>query len=212
MISERIIHKSRHIVGWAGKPPYRERVTVNIEIRETPKGPELSVTEEVTDSHYRMVAFGAGLTSTRQVGHHYEGWNAALVSELVDVADRWHLNSMRAGCEHQRAMGWGSCPGHHVGTVRGPCNGDADAGKLDPTSGRQLDYCRGWPVCLKPGRGHIRAMGSVHCGKWGAPIREDCREDMLGRPCPECGYRYGSAWLYESLPEEVIAFVTSLPK
>jgi hypothetical protein len=25
---------------------------------------------------------------------------------LAEVWDRWHLNDMRAGCEHQRAAGW----------------------------------------------------------------------------------------------------------
>lgn len=32
----------------------------------------------------------------------------------------------------------------------------------------------------------------------------------IGAPCPECGYRYGVAWLYEPLPQHVIDWVNSL--
>lgn len=37
-------------------------------------------------------------------------------------------------------------------------------------------------------------------------------KDSIGAPCPECGYRYGTAWLYRELPKEVAtwarAFIT----
>ena len=33
---------------------------------------------------------------------------------------------------------------------------------------------------------------------------------ILGKACPVCGYKYGSAWLYEPLPEEVIEFLKKL--
>ena len=32
------------------------------------------------------------------------------------------------------------------------------------------------------------------------------------KKCPECGYSYGSQWLHEELPEEVIKFVTDFVK
>lgn len=31
-----------------------------------------------------------------------------------------------------------------------------------------------------------------------------------GEPCPICGYKYGSAWLYAPLPQDVIDFVQPL--
>lgn len=57
---------------------------------------------------------------------------------LVELWDRWHLNDMRAECEHQRALGW---------------------------------------------------TYQTH------PAAE----------CPECGYRLGTAWLYEELPGDFLA-------
>lgn len=34
------------------------------------------------------------------------GWSRDMVARLAEIWDRWHLNDMRAGCEHQRAAGW----------------------------------------------------------------------------------------------------------
>lgn len=36
-------------------------------------------------------------------------------------------------------------------------------------------------------------------------------KDSIGAPCPECGYRYGTAWLARALPQDVIAWAEGLP-
>jgi hypothetical protein len=36
-------------------------------------------------------------------------------------------------------------------------------------------------------------------------------EGLMCRPCPECGYKYGTAWLSEPVPETVLAFLRNLP-
>lgn len=33
-----------------------------------------------------------------------EGWTEEMYRKLLDIWKRWHLNDMRAGCSHQRAM------------------------------------------------------------------------------------------------------------
>ena len=67
--------------------------------------------------------------------------------KLAEICDRWHLNDLRAGCEHQRALGW------------------------TPAAYGTPEYVN--------------------------------RTDCVGKPCPTCGYRYGSAWLYEEVPSYV---------
>ena len=33
----------------------------------------------------------------------------------------------------------------------------------------------------------------------------------LSKPCPVCGYKYGTAWLSEEVPERVLEFLAGLP-
>lgn len=42
-------------------------------------------------------------------------------------------------------------------------------------------------------------------------VRPDERPDgLMGVPCPECGYKYGTAWLHEDVPEDVLEFLASV--
>lgn len=97
----------------------------------------------------------------------------ARVQRLVEIWRRWHLNTMRAGCEHQRALGWDKEP--------------IDASK--PTNTYGLHF---------PGQKQA---------SWNllSLVREDEHPGgKLSKPCPECGYRYGSAWVTEKIPSEII--------
>jgi hypothetical protein len=73
------------------------------------------------------------------------GWDAAKAERLAEIADRWHLNDMRAACAHMVDL------------------------PDDPTY--------------------------------------DARKDIT---CPVTGYRYGTAWLVEPLPVDVIDFIVNL--
>jgi hypothetical protein len=65
-------------------------------------------------------------------------WDEASVLALLDLWDRWHLNDMRVGCEHQRALGWRSYDAHP------------------------------------------------------------------SEPCPTCGFKFGTRWLSEPVPDHVL--------
>ena len=41
--------------------------------------------------------------------------------------------------------------------------------------------------------------------------RQEHQEGLLSHPCPVCGYRYGSAWRKEELPQRVVQFIGGLP-
>jgi hypothetical protein len=36
-------------------------------------------------------------------------------------------------------------------------------------------------------------------------------DGLLTKPCATCGYKYGSSWLKEDLPEAVVSFLSALP-
>lgn len=73
---------------------------------------------------------------------------SAALLELADIADRWHLNEMRAGCAHQTVV-WEDEPYHRPSLTQ-------------------------------------------------------------TQPCPVSGYRYGSAWLVEPLPTDVLTRLLAL--
>lgn len=99
---------------------------------------------------------------------------------LVETWERWHLNDMRPGCEHQRAEGWGDRP-------------------IDPD---------------KPTRAYGRHFEGQSHDSWNLLgwVRPDEHPDgLLTRPCPTCGYRYGTAWLHEDVPADVLDWLRRFP-
>jgi hypothetical protein len=83
---------------------------------------------------------------------------------LVALWDRWHLNDMKAGCEHQEFR-YRNHPDER------------------PTSRNN----------------YLGASGdTMSPDEWSA--------------CPECGYKYGSQWLFESLPADILDQIDAAAK
>lgn len=127
-------------------------VRVMIELRDTGKGPELSIMGETPNGGGQCIDELDGIVS------YCEPWNAEKVSDLARIWRTWHLNGMNSACEHQRALGWKY--DDHL---------DQDD---DPETNPGYPYA--------------------------------------GERCPECGYRIGSAWLYEPLPADVLAWLAEI--
>ncbi len=80
-----------------------------------------------------------------EINQYAPGWDEEMEAVLRSLWAEWHLNDMRSGCEHQRALGW-------------------------------VKY-----------------------------------NEHPSEPCPQCGYKFGSAWLFEPVPGEVIQWLKALP-
>lgn len=37
-------------------------------------------------------------------------------------------------------------------------------------------------------------------------------QGLLAEPCPVCGYKYGTAWLHEDVPDDVLRWLAALPE
>ncbi len=162
-----------------------------------------------------------------------ESWKARKVDleRLAEVWNNWHLNDMRAGCEHQRAN-WSTTEKLevvHYGltlkasqmrtkaieeTARATARGEEI--KLSDTA-RVLVLLEDWfkdrftpPDADSPLSGcyEIRKREQKAAG-W---VREDEHpRGLLSKPCTACGYKYGSAWLKEDVPEDVLEWLHGLP-
>lgn len=75
------------------------------------------------------------------------GWTRAKTMIFLHIWKKWHLNDLKAGCEHQRWLGW----------------------------------------------------------------EEEGYDKHPSEPCPICGYKFGSAWNREEVPQNVLDFLFSLP-
>jgi hypothetical protein len=123
-----------------------------LEIRFDGKRLSISGVEGPKKNGDALGGCGQVIDSLDRILTYCPGFDASKVAELKSVWARWHLNDMRAGCEHQESEQWGK--------------------RINPV---------------------------------------DPATDPVGKPCPTCGYKYGTEWKFEQVPSDVIAFLDSLP-
>jgi hypothetical protein len=159
------------------------------------------------------------------------GWNAETIKRFFDIWDRWHLNDMRAGCEHQRGAEWESreVTLYHF-TLTEQASKDKKAaeqcaldalrrGEIFKPTAQQTELAV-LPYEVTHHEPHLPARGQFYQPRnrgatekkntnWLKPSEHPA--GLLCKPCPVCGYKYGTAWKREEVPADVIAFLQSLP-
>jgi hypothetical protein len=70
------------------------------------------------------------------------------------------------------------------------------------------------PGCVHQAEWNMSKMLELPGGEkkeagWVTP--DEHPEGLLEKPCPVCGYKYGSAWNKESIPDDVLAWLYNLP-
>lgn len=159
------------------------------------------------------------------------GWSAALVDHFAQVWDRWHLNDMRSGCEHQRASWDISEP---LEVVEYNLTTEARTERTKAIESAARASANGEPCPLTPLGRALVLLPDPYLPRHSPPDADDilsgCYEvrkretkaagwvyphqhtrGLLTKPCEVCGYKYGTAWLYEPVPSDVLAFLRDLP-
>lgn len=158
------------------------------------------------------------------------GWTRADIQQFLDYWRAWHLNNLRAGCEHQRAA-WN--PAEKLQLEQYTWADRYHAARRAVESGTATpaeyeEYMKLTPrvhaVTIEIKRVNYRtpevaellAAGWIKVQKteektagWVYP--ESHPGGLLGKPCDVCGYKYGSAWLREEVPADVIEWLFSRP-
>lgn len=174
-------------------------------------------------------------------GEPVDGWTKEMLDKLCEIWDRWHLNDMRPYCEHQREIGWDELAvkkvtlyNYRLTTESMNRKKDAEKAALDalregrtfiPTE-EQTTYAA-MPYSVKtyeeltgeaaeryePKKPlFIGDEGATETKMLGWLSQEEHPEGILGKACPICGYKYGTSWKKEEVPEEVIEWLFSLPE
>lgn len=165
-----------------------------------------------------------------------KGWTDEMLKKFCSIWDTWHLNYMRPFCEHQKALGWNQLASVKVKIFHYMMTSEAldkkkaaEKAALDALrEGRtftpteldvfysNLEYLKDSPVELlddpnyKPDPS-LLSGGAVSVKSLGLLTPAEHPEGILGKACPVCGYKYGTAMLSEEVPVDVLKWLFSLP-
>ena len=166
-------------------------------------------------------------------------WNEEMLQKFCDIWDRWHLNDMRPYCSHMKELGWVEQLQEKVKVRKWDVTKEArdkarDAEKraieclkngdvFIPTPEETMYANIGYGVTTYndelPAHPEFYEFKERDC--LGHPNEEyktrgwiSCTEHelgFLGKKCPVCGYGYGTSWIKEDVPQEVIDWLFALP-
>lgn len=170
----------------------------------------LSVTSDLLRNG-RFDSCGSSLYDVPDGARWKPGWSPERYDRLVALGRRWHLNTMRAACAHMTPLDVGSTV--YWPTLSGPLElftitsyAPSRNAWFDPSTGEEIQRPSDAPrkTCW-------------HCGhsESTAQFREvydavDHYGANRGLVCPRTGYRYGSSWLVEPLPPEILDEIADL--
>lgn len=158
------------------------------------------------------------------------GWSRKLTRKFLKTWRAWHLNDMRAGCEHQRAEGVGSrsltVKTYWINSTAWKLKRAAEAEKVTAAQeGRAANLTpaqvflvgKEWFLDRHTLPGSESPLAGLYELKKeekklsGWVYESEHAEGELMKKCPVCGYAYGSSWLKEDVPADVLEFLESLP-
>lgn len=143
----------------------------------------------------------------------------------------YHLNDMHAECEHQAAAGWLSIARKKVSIYTFRMTTEAisaqhkleheilDAAKVGKpyttTTEEQillkLSYTqKAHKDTLPDNIAPFYKLNEVELKALGWLSEKEHPDGLLSRPCPVCGYKYGTEWLYRAIPPEDEAIILQL--
>lgn len=173
-------------------------------------------------------------------GNPTDDWTKEMLDKLCDIWDKWHLNDMRPYCEHQKKLGWDKLAGKKVTLYnyrltieaikkqkeaeKAALNALKEGKTFTPTA-EQIKYAT-LPYFMKTHEELTGELAELYEPKkplyvgdnsfeetktlgWLRP--EEHPDGILCKPCPICGYKYGSSWKKEEVPQEVIDWLFNLP-
>ena len=165
------------------------------------------------------------------------GWSREMLDKLCDIWDAWHLNDLRPYCEHQKALGWDKEAVEAITIHRYSLTSEAYKRQKDAKSAAITALKNGETFTPTASQVYYATLpyfldvygdkklnvssdyrpsdltGCSSETKTRGWMRFDQSElGLIGKPCPVCGYKYGTAWKKEEVPKEIIDWLFALPE
>lgn len=180
-----------------GRDKIGRKIEFEFEITRRNGYPEFSMCAQIWNKFHTDIIMGGQCIEEAVKEIHTHIVSREKINRMVEVWKRWHLNGMYAGCEHQRAEHWED---RRINPAEMPksCHANRD----------ERGILAIWVYPTEAAVGHFEKGAWVEAQRFVSP--DQCHPDgLLTKKCPVCGYRYGSKWLREDLPAEIIAEVKS---
>lgn len=183
-------------------------------------------------------AYSAGQCyDTLRQGVANAGWTADSLYKLLDIWERWHMNDMngmKPYCEHQVGEAWN--PDRQVkvykykmsvallneqNRLKKNVEEKLSAGAVVQLKEPQLSlynkpyfvkyYNSTSPAGYEKYSEETKPVGSLYPMDSDTTWGDKHPLGILCKPCPICGYKWGSSWRAERIPAEVLTWLESLP-
>jgi hypothetical protein len=136
---------------------------------------------------------------------------------LVEIWKKWHLNDMNAGCEHQDdwdtqapittyEYAMDSDRVKHISDIKEEAIEAARLGRRANLTDyeRQLLAAPHFITNDNPEPPFGYKLYKEKHDKAGWVRPEDHPQGLLTKPCPKCGHKYGTSWLFREVPVEIL--------
>lgn len=169
-----------------------------------------------------------------------ESWTPEMLRKFCNIWDEWHLNDMRPYCEHMKELGWDKQARETVKITKWHKTKEAMQKEREvkyrlrrclengetfiPTEEEALHINLKYiettyndELLEHPEFYEFTEKNPIGVSNVTYEIRswlkhDKCELGFIGKPCPVCGYEYGTQWIKEEVPREVIDFLFNLPE
>lgn len=169
-------------------------------------------------------------------------WDSEMLKKFCEIWEHHHLNDMRPYCPHQKELGWDKLAHKDVEIYHYRLTTDGlnkrnkaesaaikalHSGETFTPSEEQVFYSN-LPYSLDVYKKELEDKykglyapkkpiypgdtGYIEHKKLGWLHPEEHPDGILTKPCPVCGYKYGTSWLTEEVPEDVLSWLSELPE
>jgi len=192
--------------------------TLEITLEDTPQGPRFSVFGTIAKRSYDQCC--------EELAAKYP--DNPLVQRVIALWREYRLNTRLAYCAHQKALGRpekGKTPVIQItyylrrsaltaqSKLRDKALACLEAGETAQFTPKEENLVNlAWERTISDGTNPgPEYQENKRITKTLAWLRsEEHPEGLLNRPCPECNYKYGSAWLHLPIPKNTLAEIRAI--